>query len=115
MLYVYDYPELIPANNTVVRQLPANFYCQIRDRNGIFPNIETQWYIDSILYTLYEGPVELVVPPGAPTNLTLASTPLPFLMVSCRSAIHPGTDLGTFVVGKWVLSDGYFQFTLVLV
>ena len=97
-LYVYDYSELIPANNTVIRQLPADFYCRIVDGNGA--NVETQWYIDGILYTFFEGPIELVVLPGASTNLTLASTLQPLLMVSCRSSFYPDTSLGVFLVGK---------------
>ena len=108
--YVYGiykfFTDLVPMNNTVVRQIPANFYCRITDRTEVVSDIQTQWYINNIIHTEVIGLFEIIVNGGqAQTNLSIFSAFDTSIFVSCRSSFYPNTNLGVFQVGKCSYKD----------
>lgn len=100
--------ELIPANNTIVRELPATFYCRVTDTTGTVSDsmLLPQWFIDGNPVGAVQGPYEVMLPPGAPNNLTVVSSFIP-ITVSCRIMAHPNVDLGVFRVGECLVRNVY--------
>ena len=94
--------ELIPDNNTIVRQLPAQFYCRITDTTGEISDIPTQWYINDLIYTNPEviELFSLTVSSGTQTNLTVISSGFEtFIGVSCRTSFYPSASLASYLIG----------------
>ena len=99
-MHTHDvFSELIPANNTVVREAPATLYCRVTDTSGTLETVETVWYIEGIRFDFFEGPIDVSVSPNAPSNLTVLFASEPG-RVSCRTSFYPDLDLGVFRVGK---------------
>ena len=96
--------DLIPDNNTIIRQLPATFYCLIIDTT-LGMNITTEWYIDGIQVEGNLLEYARIVPEGVNTNLTIISlgftnSLVPSVNVSCRTSIFPDVIYGSYQVGK---------------
>ena len=99
MQCLWLHAELIPANNTVVLELPATFYCRVTDTTGTISVVPTQWFINGEPADLVEGPFEVELPPTFPNNFTVISSFIP-IRVSCQIPFYPNVDLGVFQVGE---------------
>ena len=99
--YLWLHAELIPANNSVVRDLPATFSCRVTDTTGTLSLIIPEWFINGLPADGIAGPYVVELPPAAPNNanITIVSSFVQ-LRVTCRIPFHPDVDLGVIQVGE---------------